>query len=181
MHGSTILPCEGFARRRLLEGVWKAAFCGGIIFRRQQLQQSDSGLIDSGLFTLCELGVQNHIRSGDVNPSLICSSAARFHFENGGGIWKEAASFSAGSSYSNLITEGLDWNKGLCVQFFHVTAWQPWLARIYKQRMSRRRRLEGGGVIFRRQQLQQSDSRRIGLEPRTGLGTYRQCMHGAFH
>ena len=105
MHGSTILPCEGFARRRLLEGVWKAAFCGGIIFRRQQLQQSDSGLIDSGLFTLCELGVQNHIRSGDVNPSLIC------------GVWKAAASFSAGSSYSNLIAEGLDWNQGL--------VWEP--------------------------------------------------------
>ena len=33
--------------------------------------------------------------------------------------------------------------------------------------LPRGRRLEGGGVIFRRQQLQQSDNRRIGLEQRT--------------
>ena len=66
---------------------------------------SHSGIIDSGLFTFCEFGVLNHIRSGDVNPSLICSSAARFHFENERGVWKVAASFSASSSYSNLVTE----------------------------------------------------------------------------
>lgn len=40
---------------------------------------------------------------------------------------------------------------------------------------------KAAALFCRWQQLQQSDNRRVGLEQRTGLGTYRQCMHGAFH